>query len=289
MTKWINLLLVTMVIALGSCLDKDDPNAKLNKEIKAIDEFLAITAPGTYVAYDPFGTRLAIQDFGQGPPPHTGQRVVVNYTARLFPDGTVFDGGTINTEIENIEMVGLRRGIASLLEGTSAVLYIPSDYAFGSKGTATVPPNTTVAYSVYLEKVEKTTSEIAQFQVDTAAIKNYLEEKSIDNATEHPSGFWYTVDAVGTGIAPRTYDGVTFQFKGLILSNASIFDEGTVSNQTVFSLIDGLKIGIPLLEEGGSATFYIPSGLGYGPQGSTGVIPPNANLIFEVKLNSVLR
>ncbi|KAF5276822.1 hypothetical protein FQR65_LT16165 [Abscondita terminalis] len=42
--------------------------------------------------------------------------------------------------------------------------------------------------------------------------------------------------------------------------------------------------GILLLKEGEEATFLIPPDLGYGARGAGGVIPPNAWLIFEVKL-----
>ena len=42
-----------------------------------------------------------------------------------------------------------------------------------------------------------------------------------------------------------------------------------------------------LANEGSSVTLYVPSGLGYGPEGSKPAIPPNANLIFEFKLNTV--
>jgi FKBP-type peptidyl-prolyl cis-trans isomerase FkpA/FKBP-type peptidyl-prolyl cis-trans isomerase FklB len=40
------------------------------------------------------------------------------------------------------------------------------------------------------------------------------------------------------------------------------------------------------MQQGGKATFYVPSALGYGPT-SSGVIIANSNLIFEVELLEV--
>ena len=49
-------------------------------------------------------------------------------------------------------------------------------------------------------------------------------------------------------------------------------------------VIPGWQRAIPMLGIGDSATFYIPSGLAYGPEGAQGVIPPDAILIFDVAL-----
>jgi peptidyl-prolyl cis-trans isomerase A (cyclophilin A) len=49
-------------------------------------------------------------------------------------------------------------------------------------------------------------------------------------------------------------------------------------------LIPGFLEGINLMSLGDKATLFIPSNLGYGAQGAGGVIPPNANLIFELEM-----
>jgi len=35
---------------------------------------------------------------------------------------------------------------------------------------------------------------------------------------------------------------------------------------------------------GEKAVFFIPANLGYGEQGAGNVIPPNANLVFEIEV-----
>jgi len=285
MRKVINLLLLGILSSLVACHDNDDKgNEQLLKEVKAIDEHL-VNSPN-YIAYDGNGSRIEVEQFGNGAPPHLGQTVILEYTAQLFPDGDVIAGGTINDKIENIEGTGFRRGVASILKGSEVNLFVPSAYAYGSKGTDLVPPNKTILYTVHLLDVIRTEKEQIQFETDTAEIHKFLKDKNI-NAVLSPGGFWYTIDAVGTGAYPKVYDGVTFDYKGTLMSNASIFDQGRLTNYNIFNTIDGVKLGTTLVNEGGSATFYIPSGLAYGPQGSPPNVPVNSNLIFEVKLNDV--
>lgn len=49
-------------------------------------------------------------------------------------------------------------------------------------------------------------------------------------------------------------------------------------------LIAGFLEGLNLMSFGDKAVFFIPSNLGYGERGAGNVIPPNANIIFEVEL-----
>lgn len=49
-------------------------------------------------------------------------------------------------------------------------------------------------------------------------------------------------------------------------------------------VIRGWDLGVRGMKEGGRRTIYIPSHLGYGPNGIGGVIPPNADLIFEIEI-----
>ena len=49
-------------------------------------------------------------------------------------------------------------------------------------------------------------------------------------------------------------------------------------------LIPGFVEGVNKLKIGEKAVLYIPAKLGYGEQGAGNVIPPNANIIFEIEL-----
>lgn len=54
-------------------------------------------------------------------------------------------------------------------------------------------------------------------------------------------------------------------------------------------MIPGFIEGLSKLKIGEKAIFFIPFTLGYGEQGAGNVIPPNANLIFEVALKNKLK
>jgi peptidylprolyl isomerase len=54
-------------------------------------------------------------------------------------------------------------------------------------------------------------------------------------------------------------------------------------------VIQGWDVGVQGMQEGGNRTLIIPSEMGYGLRGAGDDIPPNAKLVFDVKLLKVIR
>ena len=121
---------------------------------------------------------------------------------------------------------------------------------------------------------------------EEVAIEAYLSSHSL-TAYKDATGVRFTIDSLGSGFTPRIASTVTLDYTGYLLTTGVQFDKGTLTNKPIIGLIDGFKIGLPLMPNGTKATLYIPSAFAYGTQGS-GTIPPNATLIFKVKLKSIV-
>lgn len=284
--NWISGLAIGSLVFLGSCMDTEDPNAQLNAEVKAIDAYLAANPTSDYVLKDEYsGIRFVIHNFGEGRFPVQGKTVKYTYEAKIMGSNVPFDLGNYSGKIEDITVPGLRYSIGNLLEGTSATVYIPSEYAFGETGSGPVPGNTTVVYTFYFSEVVRTTTEVTQWKLDTAAIHAHFEANSITTAEELESGISYVIHQQGTGGYPVLFDRVSFDYKMMLLSG-TVIDERSLSNFSLYQLIDALKIGIPKVKEGTKVTFYIPSLYGYGAT-ANGNIPANSVLKFEMTLTGI--
>jgi len=103
------------------------------------------------------------------------------------------------------------------------------------------------------------------------------------------SGLRYNITSKGNGAKPVKGKNVSVHYKGM-LENGQVFDDSSMRGQPITfpvgvgQVINGWDEGIMLLNEGDEARLVIPPALGYGARGAGGVIPPNAWLIFDVKL-----
>ena len=153
---------------------------------------------------------------------------------------------------------------------------------------------------IYTDEELKTASsqlqkEMEQKQVEvTKSSASANDQFLVENAKKTgvittASGLQYKIIKEGTGAHPTATSMVKVHYKGQLVDNTvfdSSYDRGEPIEFQLNQVIPGWTEGLQLMKEGGKATLYIPSNLGYGEQ-AAGSIPPNSVLIFDVELIKV--
>ena len=115
-------------------------------------------------------------------------------------------------------------------------------------------------------------------------------------ATTTASGLKYDEVTLGQGKTAAAGMSVTVHYTGWLTDGVikgKKFDSSKDRNDPfIFPLgagqvIKGWDEGVQGMKVGGTRLLTIPANLGYGARGASGVIPPNATLLFEVELLGV--
>ena len=146
----------------------------------------------------------------------------------------------------------------------------------------------------------------AKFGAVIAAKAKYLSDTKA-TAIETASGLKYKIIKAGTGKKPTEGTNVYINYAGY-LEDGNLFDSSMESvnkecgkydenraKQNGYQpfpfpygkkdgLIPGFIEALNLMNFGDTALVFIPSKLGYGEKGAGNVIPPNANIIFEIEM-----
>jgi cyclophilin family peptidyl-prolyl cis-trans isomerase len=155
----------------------------------------------------------------------------------------------------------------------------------------------------YFSEIAKEKSKYADIQKEKVAYYASLKAK----ATKTASGLEYVITEKGAGKKPAAGTQVYINYSGF-LEDGTLFDSSVEEVNKTFGkfdlaraeakgyqpiafqagsksgLIPGFIEGIEQLSFGDKAVIFIPSHLAYGQAGAGNVIPPNANIIFEIQL-----
>lgn len=105
----------------------------------------------------------------------------------------------------------------------------------------------------------------------------------ISRMTKTEAGTFYRDTIVGTGATLTSSDAVIiWSYLGL-LKSGQVFTTGANETTTLTAQVGGLRDAMRGMKVGGERIIVIPSALGFGT-GGTLLVPPNATLIFDVKL-----
>jgi FKBP-type peptidyl-prolyl cis-trans isomerase FklB len=115
--------------------------------------------------------------------------------------------------------------------------------------------------------------------------------KSKEGVVTLPSGLQYKVLKQGTGPKPVPSDSVVCNYRGTLIDGTefdSSYKRGEPATFPVDHVIKGWTEALQLMPAGSKWQLFIPPELAYGEKGAGADIGPNATLIFEVELISVL-
>jgi FKBP-type peptidyl-prolyl cis-trans isomerase len=150
------------------------------------------------------------------------------------------------------------------------------------------------AFGSEAERATDQTAEIEKFKMkEVADVEAYIKSKGV-KAEKTANGVFVEVINPGEALKGTQGKQVTAMYKGSLMENGKVFD---TNMDTSFGHVEPLSFvagsnemirafaeAFQYLGKGGKAKIYVPSLLGYGPAGNQGVIPPYANLIFDVEV-----
>lgn len=126
--------------------------------------------------------------------------------------------------------------------------------------------------------------------VSLAAEQAFLDKQfKREGVVKFDNGLMFEVLKEGEGAYPAMTDTVSVMYTGR-LSDGTVFDQTEEPiSFSVDGVVAGMSDGLLHMKPGGRYRLFIPSTLGYGPEGIPGVIPGNAVLDFTVDLLDVVR
>jgi FKBP-type peptidyl-prolyl cis-trans isomerase len=154
-------------------------------------------------------------------------------------------------------------------------------------------PDRNVAVTDYQQEMDKFKN------LELAKIESYLSQKNI-KAEKVNGNVYVEIQSPGTGPAADSGKLVGIKYTGYNLSG-NFFDSNMDSTKQTQKhgldpfyfvakqegAIAGMLEGITRFNQGGKGRIFIPSILGYGPQGSPPAIKPNESLIFDIEVVEV--
>lgn len=156
-----------------------------------------------------------------------------------------------------------------------------------------VPETPVIIKSVKIENLDR--EAIKQVLAKRGeALRTYAQKVADDLGkplNETDSGLFYIVLKEGDGAKPTLSDRLMVHYTGTFLDGTkfdSSHDRGQPQPITLRGVIPGWTEGVGMMKVGGKRKLIIPWKLGYGSRGKPPVMPPKADLVFEVELVEVV-
>jgi len=261
---------------------------------------------------DTTGMYYKILNPGSGTPLQYSDKIAFVYTYKTL-DGSYVTSDTIANHYydyvghiyNNHYPLGLQIAVYNLLKypNASMRLLIPSRLAYGRDGSgsgSSQVANNRIAgnesLDVYIHAINyvpignATTNGFPAY--DDIVIKNYAAANGLNLSTytKTADGLYYSILTPGTSTDPiTTASSITATYTGQLL-NGTVFDGGyngtNVATLSIGDLIPAVQEGLQKAVAGTKISLLIPSSIGYGISGTTG-IPPFSCMRFTWQVITV--
>ena len=235
----------------------------------------------------PEGLTVTDEVVGTGAVASERDFLVVHYTGYLESDGSVFDSSLERDEPIRFQLAvgmvipGWDAGMEGMRAGGKRTLIIDSSLAYGEAGVPMlIPPDSDLRFEVELVDV---IPEPTPWEVNDSEL------------VETPEGLRYFIHSEGSGDAAEEGDVVEVFYAGFLDNESNeLFDTSIRAGTNFFfelgarMVIPGWEIGVEGMRVGEERVLIIPPQLAYGEAGAGGgIIPPNATLIFNVRVEGI--
>ncbi len=243
-----------------------------------------------------------------GDSPEIDDIMVLHLAYSTSKDSILFDSNSESDSflvklVEPTFAGGVEEGFAKMSPGDSVILKVPADSIFqvtffsktpqyitpGSDLTFRVKMKSFIKRSVYdsIEKVTDIKSREAEFE----KLEAYFTERDL-HLSPTENGLYYQINRVGVGRFPQNGDTIEVKYTGALLGG-KIFDNSDWKEEPFkFVLgenmvLPGWEEGMPYLNEGSQARFFITSDLAFGNR-YVGEVPPYSTLVFDIEVIDII-
>ena len=232
---------------------------------------------------------------GDGPKVTDGSVMVLQYTAKLWRDGTdlgsSYDPGlhpAVQMEGQNQMLPGWEQGLMGQQAGSRVELTVPPALGFGAKGTqfgkTTITGTDTIIFDIDIVGV------YPSLQADIPAGTGVLNDPNLPTVgtavgkddpkvtipagKEAPKEGVYKPVIVGKGTQVKKGQTVVVQYEGLVWRTGQVFDSSWSKGKSLFatqigtgSVVAGWDEGLVGQTVGSRVLLVVPPDKGYGPSG----------------------
>lgn len=303
--SWLSSLWVFALIT-AACKRKD-PNADFLAEQLARNEQeiqTYIVQKGLQMQKDENGIYYQISGTptSNKAPDTTFRHVIIKYETRLIPSETPIDTNyklsgsktltfaLLNPRGNNRTLIVprgidifLQLGKARMFPGQKAILLMNYNMGYGNASSPFLPPYSAIRVDLEL--------------IDTKSEVDFITEKIAQLSlpvTQSKDGVIFSLIDFGTNDIIRDSSTVTVKYIGRRVINDAIFDANqSFSFKPIGNVINGWRIGIPMMKKGEKGYLFVPSKQAYGAVGSTNnvgafTIFPFDPIYFEIEVLNVV-